>query len=75
MKTINLLKASISCALIATTMLTVQAQKPKMVTQQPVMKMTTPLPENILTPDKIESPIGTLEFFDGIPNRKTIDNV
>ncbi len=39
------------------------------------MKMTTPIPENITTPDKIESPIGTLEFFDGIPNRKTIDNV
>ena len=65
----------LSCVLIATTMFTVQAQKPKMVTQQPVMKMTTPIPENITTPDKIESPIGTLEFFDGIPNRKTIDKV
>ena len=39
------------------------------------MKMTTPIPENITTPDKIESPIGTLEFFDGVPNRKTIDAV
>ena len=47
----------------------------KMVTQKPVMKMTTPIPENITTPDKIESPIGTLEFFDGVPNRKTIDAV
>ena len=75
MKTINFTKTVLSSVLIATTMFTVQAQKPKMVTQQPVMKMTTPLPENILTPDKIESPIGTLEFFDGIPNRKTIDNV
>jgi hypothetical protein len=27
------------------------------------------------TPDKIESAIGTLEFFDGVPNRKTIDAV
>ncbi|MGB5205491.1 MAG: hypothetical protein WBN63_14980, partial [Eudoraea sp.] len=52
-----------------------QSPKTKMVTQQPVMKMTTPIPENITTPDKIESPIGTLEFFDGVPNRKTIDNV
>ena len=53
----------------------VQAQKQKMVTQQPVYEMTTPIPENITTPDKVESPIGTLEFFDGIPNRETIDNV
>ncbi|MGB5242792.1 MAG: DUF1254 domain-containing protein, partial [Lutimonas sp.] len=75
MKTLNVLKTMLSSVLMATTMFTVQAQKPKMVTQQPVMKMTTPLPESILTPDKIESPIGTLEFFDGIPNRKTIDAV
>ena len=54
---------------------TVQAQKPKMITQEPVMKMTTPIPENITTPDLIGSTIGTLEFFDGVPNRKTIDNV
>ena len=52
-----------------------QASKIKMITQQPVMKMTTPIPVNITTPDKIESPIGTLEFFDGVPNRKTIDAV
>jgi hypothetical protein len=42
MKTLNYLKTVLSCALIATTMFTVQAQKPKMVTQKPVMKMTTP---------------------------------
>ena len=52
-----------------------QTSKTKMITQKPVMKMTTPIPENITTPDKIESPIGTLEFFDGVPNRKTIDAV
>ena len=52
-----------------------QTSKTKMVTQKPVMKMTTPIPENITTSDKIESPIGTLEFFDGVPNRKTIDAV
>jgi len=75
MKKLNVLKTVLSFVLIAATMLTVQAQKPKMVTQQPVMKMTTPIPENITTPDKIESPIGTLEFFDGIPNRQTIDAV
>jgi len=52
-----------------------QTSKTKMITQQPVYKMTTPIPENITTPDKVETPIGTLEFFDGIPDRETIDNV
>jgi len=38
------LKTLLSCVLIATTIVSVQAQKAKMVTQQPVMKMTTPIP-------------------------------
>ena len=31
------------------------------------MKMTTPIPENRTTPDKVQTSIGTLEFFDGVP--------
>ena len=41
--------------------------KTKMITQQPVMKNTIPIPENRTTPDKVETSIGTLEFFDGVP--------
>ena len=44
-----------------------QASKTKMITQQPVMKMTTPIPENRTTPDNVKTSIGTLEFFDGVP--------
>ena len=44
-----------------------QASKTRMITQTPKMKMTTPIPENITTPDKVETPIGRLEFFDGVP--------
>ena len=51
------------------------ADSPKMITQKPVMKMTTPLPENITTPAKVESAIGPLEFFDGIPTLTTRDAV
>ena len=51
------------------------ADSTKMITQQPKMKMTTPIPENITTPAKVESPIGALEFFDGIPTLKTRDAV
>jgi len=35
--------------------------------------MTTSIPASITTPDKVETRIGTLEFFDGIPTEKTAD--
>ena len=37
--------------------------------------MTTEIPEGIQTPDKVETSIGTLEFFDGVPSKATADNV
>jgi hypothetical protein len=36
-------------------------------------KMATAIPAEIITPDKVETRIGTLEFFDGIPTEKTAD--
>lgn len=33
------------------------------------------IPEKIMTPDKVETRIGTLEFFDGRPSDKTVDTV
>ena len=41
--------------------------------QAPKMKMTTPIPESISTPDKVETSIGTLEFFDGVPTHETVE--
>jgi hypothetical protein len=38
-------------------------------------KMTTPIPENITTPDKVQSSIGTLNFFDGVPTKETAQAV
>ena len=32
---------------------------------------TTEIPENITTPDVVETSIGTLNFFDGVPTKKT----
>ena len=52
-----------------------KAPKTKMITQKPKMKMTTPIPENITTPDKVKTPIGTLEFFDGVPIGNTTEMV
>ena len=37
----------------------------------PKMKMTTPIPESITTPSKIESRLGTLEFLQGYPTDDT----
>lgn len=64
MKNINTL---IIFLLIATSL---QAQV-KMITQKPKMKMTSPIPEYITTPDNVETSIGTLEFFDGTPTDET----
>jgi hypothetical protein len=45
----------------------------------PRMKMTTEIPRAITTPDKLETRLGTLEFFDGFPTeettRKVFDNL
>ena len=37
----------------------------------PTYKMTTETPGQITTPDKVSTPIGTLEFFDGVPTGNT----
>jgi hypothetical protein len=38
-------------------------------------EMTTEIPAGILTPDKVETSIGTLEYFDGVPSKATSENV
>ena len=41
----------------------------------PKMKMTTPIPPEITTPDSVKTSIGTLEFFDGVPTDETVKMV
>jgi hypothetical protein len=41
--------------------------------KSPKMKMTTEIPEGIMTPDKVDTRIGTLEFFDGFPTEATTE--
>lgn len=38
-------------------------------------KYTTEIPEGIVTPDKVETSIGRLDFTDGVPSRETADKV
>jgi len=37
------------------------------------MEMTTDIPASVSTPDKLETSIGTLEFFDGVPTKATVE--
>ena len=38
-------------------------------------KMTTDIPVQITTPDTVETSIGTLKYFDGVPDEATVDKV
>lgn len=39
------------------------------------MKMATPIPPGIETPDRLETRIGALTSFDGVPDKKTVELV
>jgi len=41
----------------------------------PTMKMTTDIPASITAPDSVETSIGTLEYFDGVPKKETVETV
>lgn len=58
------------CSLAAiTSTCAINAQTP------PKMKMTTDIPAAITTPDKVETRLGTLKFFDGFPDDETVKKV
>ena len=38
-------------------------------------KMTTETPKSIMAPDKVKTSIGTLKYFDGVPDEATVDKV
>jgi hypothetical protein len=66
MKTKTLVAAALVWALGGATAL---AETP------PKMKMTTDIPAEITTPDSVETRLGTLKFFDGYPDKETIQKV
>ena len=43
--------------------------------QPPVMKMTTEIPEGIATPETLETRLGTLSLFDGVPDEATAQKI
>ena len=44
-------------------------------TEVPKMKMATEIPEGITTPDNIQTRVGTLNFFDGVPDIESAQKV
>ncbi len=46
-----------------------------MTSTPPKLKMTTPIPPQITTPDEVETRLGTLKFFDGFPDEQTVEKV
>lgn len=43
--------------------------------EPPQMKMTTDIPVSVTAPDKTDTSIGKLEYFDGVPTAETVDTV
>jgi hypothetical protein len=50
-----------------------QAVSPK--PEPPKMKMTTDFPPGIVSPDNVETRLGTLRFFDGFPDNATVEKL
>jgi len=43
--------------------------------EAPRMKMTTTIPQEITTPDSVDTRLGTLRFFDGLPDEQTVQKL
>ena len=44
-------------------------------TKVPKMKMTTSIPQEIIIPAVVETRLGTLKFFDGLPDHATVQKL
>ncbi len=49
--------------------------KPTQQMQQAKPKMATDIPPEITTPDSVKTRLGTLKFFDGLPDKATVEKV
>ena len=62
------IKTLLACLVLTGLMVSAQAQ-------QKTYKMTSKIPESIKAPDKLETSIGTMNFFDGVPDEASVDKV
>ena len=68
MKGAWMLKAALVAVMVSSMVLPGWAESPK-------MKMTTTVPPGIEMSDKVETRLGTLEFFDGFPDKATVETL
>jgi len=68
MKTKQLFKLALVGLMVTNLVTTVWAQSP-------TMKMTTDIPESITAPYMVETSIGALRYFDGVPSKDTVKTV
>ena len=68
MKRTWMMRAALVAVMIVSMALPGRAQSPK-------MKMTTPVPPGIESPDKVKTRLGTLKFFDGFPDKATVNTL
>lgn len=66
---------SYSSALLASAFLSVGLQGQAVFAEQVTPGFNNTIPPSIMTPDKVETRIGTLDFFDGMPSRDTVQKV
>jgi hypothetical protein len=66
-RTIHKVAAFAAPAVVAAALMT-----PTAFAEEPTPGYNNKIPEKIMTPDKVKTRIGTLEFFDGIPTKKTV---
>jgi hypothetical protein len=62
-----------ACLLVLVAVVPVNAQQSSVSPTPTEYKMTTAVPPGIETPDKVETRLGTLNFFDGFPDESTAE--
>ena len=68
MKTNKLMTLTLTGLMVSSLTATAWAESPK-------MKMTTPIPPEITTPDQVKTRLGTLNFKNGMPDQATMDKL
>jgi len=68
MRSIRMIKAGLVAVVILSLPLPCWAGPPK-------MKMTTDIPPGIAIPDRVETRLGTMNFFDGFPDDATVEKI
>jgi hypothetical protein len=51
------------------------ALAPQVHAEQATPGYNNKIPEKIMTSDKVETPLGILDFFDGAPTKATVDKI